>query len=78
LGIGLGNVTNLLNLERIVVGVGVAGAGEMILEPSRKSLAEIAHSVSRASVEVVPAVLGNKAGLLGAARLVMAGGNFQP
>lgn len=71
LGVGLGSVANLLNLDRIVVGGGVAGAGERILGPARVALAETALRVSADSVSLVAAALGNRAGLAGAARLAM-------
>ncbi len=71
LGVGLGNVANLLNIERGVIGGGVAQAGNLILEPARKSLALTALAASRDAIEVVEAILGNKAGLVGAARLAM-------
>lgn len=69
LGVGLGNVANLLNLERIVVGGGIAQAGELLLDAARLKLGEVAHTVSREIINVVPAKLGNKAGLVGAAYL---------
>ncbi len=69
LGVGLGSVANLLNPERIVVGGGVAGAGDYILTPARKSLSEIAMKASAEAISIVPAALGNRAGWMGAARL---------
>lgn len=71
LGVALGSVANLLNLEKIVVGGGVAAAGERILGPARVALSETALKVSLDSVEIVAAQLGNAAGLAGAARLAM-------
>jgi len=71
LGMGLGNVANLLNLSRIVVGGGVAQAGDWILKPARQRMKEVAMTTSGKMIDVVPARLGNKAGILGAARLVM-------
>ena len=73
LGIALGSVANLLNLERVVVGGGVARAGDFILDPARKAMKEIAHAVPRETIELVPAALGNEAGIAGAARLAMIG-----
>lgn len=76
LGVGLGSVANLLNIERVVVGGGVANAGDLILDPARESLNRVAFAVSRETIEVVPAVLGEQAGLVGAARLAMKEGIF--
>ena len=71
LGVALGSVANLLNLERIVVGGGVAGAGERLLGPARVALSETMLKVSADTVSLVPAELGNRAGLVGAAKLAM-------
>ena len=71
LGYGFGNVANLLNLERIVVGGGVSAAGDLILEPARQSCRRIAMKVPGETIKIVPAELGNKAGVIGAARLAM-------
>lgn len=67
LGVGLASLVNVLNPERIVIGGGVARAGDLVLEPARRTLRERAMSVSAESVEVVPAALGNDASLVGAA-----------
>lgn len=77
LGIGLGSAANLLNLERAVIGGGVAKAGEFILGPARESMKRIAHTVSRESIDLVPAILGNEAGIAGAGRLAMGTRNFR-
>jgi len=74
LGVALGSVANLLNLEKIVVGGGVAAAGERMLGPARVALSETALKVSSDSVELVAAQLGNGAGLVGAAQLAMSAG----
>jgi glucokinase len=69
LGVGLAGFANLLNPERIVVGGGIAAAGDWILGPARRVLRERAMSVPGAGVEVVRAALGNEASLVGAALL---------
>ena len=73
LGIGLSAAANLLNLERAVIGGGIAGAGDLILDPARDSFSRQALSVSAESMTIVPAALGNSAGLIGAATLAMKG-----
>jgi glucokinase len=65
LGIGLGNAIVLLAPDLIVVGGGVAAAGERLLRPLRKEIARRVH-VS-VPVEVVKAELGVLAGAIGAA-----------
>ncbi len=70
LGIALTNVVNLLNPEKIVVGGGVAQAGDMLLDPIREIIAKRALGISASAVEVVPAELGESAGVVGASILV--------
>ncbi len=70
LGIGLASVVNLLNPEKIVVGGGVADAGDLLLEPLRKTLKDRAMPIQGAAVEVVPAQLGNTAGIIGSSLLI--------
>jgi glucokinase len=67
LGVGLASLVNVLNPERIVVGGGIAAAGDFILEPARRVLRERAMSVPAATVTVVAAALGNRAAVVGAA-----------
>ena len=70
LGIGLASVVNLLNPEKIVVGGGVADAGDLLLEPLRKTLIERAMPIQGSAVKVVPAQLGNTAGIIGSSLLI--------
>lgn len=69
LGIALTDVANLLNIERVVVGGGVANAGNFILEAARGRVKKDALPSSGRSVDIVKAQLGNSAGLTGAAYL---------
>jgi glucokinase len=71
LGIGIGNVANLLNIQRVVVGGGVAGAHDFFLESTRESLQKAALRTAADEVEVVKALLGENAGMIGAAYLAM-------
>jgi glucokinase len=71
LGVGLANVATLLNLERFVIGGGVSRAGEFLLEPTRESLKKHAIETAWEAVKVMPAELGNQAGVIGAAKLAM-------
>lgn len=70
IGIGLTSVINLLNPERVIIGGGVAEAGDLLLEPIRKTIKERAMVVAGSSVEIVPAELGNSAGVIGASMLI--------
>lgn len=70
LGIGLANVVNLLNPEKIIIGGGVADAGDILFNPIRETINKRALAISAEAVQVVPAQLGNSAGLIGASLLV--------
>jgi glucokinase len=67
LGIGVGNVLALLSVDRVVVGGGVAAAGEILLEPLRAELRRRVFITDLDQVDVVGAELGIWAGAIGAA-----------
>ena len=69
IGMGLTSVVNLLNPEKIIIGGGVADAGDILLDPIRETIAKRAMTIQR-EVEVVPAQLGNTAGVIGASLLI--------
>jgi glucokinase len=69
LGIGLTSLANIFDPDVIVVGGGVAGAGELILEPARRVLAERAPAFILDHVAIRAARFGADAGMLGAAVL---------
>ena len=73
LGIALAGITNLLNLDVIVIGGGVSNAGTVLFGSVRKTINERAMSVQARHVKVLKAKLGNDAGLIGAAILVKEG-----
>ncbi len=72
LGIGLANLLHLLNPEVIALGGGVIqGGADLLLDPIRRSVARRCGSwVDLERTRIVAALLGEDAGLLGAARLV--------
>jgi glucokinase len=71
LGVGIGNVVNILNPEVVVVGGGVIAAGELLLEPARAVVKERALAPSREQVRIVPTRFGDASGMIGAAVLAM-------
>ncbi|MHB8926482.1 MAG: ROK family protein [Bacillota bacterium] len=71
LGIGIANYINLVNPELVIIGGGVAQAGELFLAPVRRVVAQRAMKVQAAAARVVPARLGEDAGVIGAAALVL-------
>jgi glucokinase len=73
LGLGFVNLINIFNPSLIVVGGGLANAGEMLLQPVRQLIKKMGFSVAAREVRIVPAKLKSNAGLLGAGALVLAG-----
>jgi glucokinase len=72
IGIAIANLTIFLTPQRVVVGGGVAEAGELLLEPLRAEVKRRAGRVAPLdAIEIVPATLGADAGAVGAA---LAGG----
>ena len=67
LGIGASNVVALLSVDRIVVGGGVAAAGDLLLDPIREELVERVHITDVSRIQVVPGELGVWGGAIGAA-----------
>jgi glucokinase len=66
-GLALGNALALLWPERVVVGGGVAAAGELLFAPLREVVAERAAVAPVDRIQIVPAALGPAAGAVGAA-----------
>jgi glucokinase len=71
LGIGIVNLTNMLNPEVVVVGGGVIAAGELLLAPARRVLEREALRPSREQVRVVRAHFGAESGMVGAGLLAL-------
>jgi glucokinase len=69
LGAGLANLVLTLDPDVIVIGGGVAAAGEPLLAPTRAEMARRCYGSSVSLPRVVPAELGNTAGVVGAALL---------
>lgn len=67
LGVGIGNASNLINPQRVILGGGVTRAGERWWRTLRQSVEETV--LPEVNVEVAPAGLGDDAPLWGAAVL---------
>jgi glucokinase len=67
LGIGIANLITLVNPDRVVIGGGMAAAGELLLDPARREVVERVTTTSLAAVTIVTAELGIWAGAMGAA-----------
>jgi glucokinase len=65
-------LVNILDPQVVVVGGGVAEAGELILGPTRMAFEDSVEGVEhRPAVPIVAAQLGNDAGAIGAATLAL-------
>jgi glucokinase len=71
IGLGLVGVVNLLNVEKIVIGGGVAEAGKILFDSIKRTIHTRAMKLPAKTVKVVKAKLGLDAGLIGAATLVL-------
>jgi glucokinase len=70
LGIAAANVCVAVGPRRIIIGGGVARAGDLLLEPIRRTLRERVTVMPIEQVQVVPSHLGNNAGVIGVASWV--------
>lgn len=67
LGIASANAVNLLNLEAIIIGGGVAQSYDLLADHIRKEIRKRAFKVPAERVKVLQGELGDDAGLMGAA-----------
>ena len=74
LGAGLASVVNIFEPEVIVIGGGAAAAGDLLLDPAREVVAQRALRPGRDTVRIVPALLGEAAGVVGAGLFALEGG----
>lgn len=70
LGLALSGVVNLLNLDAIVIGGGVASAGKVLFETVKQTISLRAMSLQAKRARVFKAKLGINAGIIGAGYLV--------
>ncbi|CAH0122058.1 MULTISPECIES: ROK family glucokinase [unclassified Paenibacillus] len=69
LGKSMAAVTTILNPERYIIGGGVSKAGDFLFDQIREVFRELTPETLQKGVEIVPATLGNDAGMIGAAGL---------
>jgi glucokinase len=74
LGAGLVGIVNTFNPDFVVLGGGASRAGDMLLDPARRVVAERALRPSRETARIVTAGLGEDAGMIGAALFARDGG----
>jgi len=64
LGIGAANVITVLHPDLVVIGGGVSEAGDLLLEPMRKTVRERVGMFPTDGVRIERSALGDRAGLL--------------
>ena len=69
LGVGLANVVVLMDIRKFVIGGGISAAGNLILAPALAQVKKSTLPSMHEGLELVPALLGNKAGMYGVAAL---------
>lgn len=69
LGVAITSVLNVLDLRVVIIGGGISAAEPFVFEAIEQSIRSRILKGSRDHIRVLPASLGNAAGILGAARL---------
>lgn len=69
LAVGVASLVNIFNPDLVLIGGGVVKAGEQLLAPLREKVARLALAVPAQRVKIKAAILGNDAGIYGAAAL---------
>jgi glucokinase len=72
LGLAIASAASLCDLEVVTVGGGVSQAGPLLFDPLAQTLRVHARLDFTRHLQVVPAALGQSAGLIGAAALILA------
>lgn len=71
IGITLSGVINLLNPERVIIGGGLANAGQILFKSIRDTVDKRALPINKRTVKILKAKLGADAGIVGAAALFL-------
>ncbi|MBI3586124.1 MAG: ROK family protein [Ignavibacteriales bacterium] len=71
LGVALAAVMNVMDLRISIIGGGISASGDFVMQAVKKSVQKYVLKPLKKDVEVIPAKLGNNAGMLGAAGLVL-------
>jgi glucokinase len=78
LGIAIASATSLCDLEVVSIGGGLSQAGPVLFDPLADALRAHARLDFTRQLQVVPAALGQSAGLVGAAALIFAAERYWP
>jgi len=71
LGTGIANIINLFNPQMVIIGGGVAQAGNLIFDPLKRIMKKRAFSVPAKVVKIATPSLGRDCTVIGAASLVL-------
>jgi glucokinase len=74
LGIGIANMINLMSPEAVILGGGLTGAWDIYVNEAIKEAARRAFKELYERVRIIPSLLGDDAGIVGAAGLVFQAG----
>ncbi len=69
LGVALANAMGLLDIRTAIIGGGVAQAGEPLFAGARRAIAQFSQPPIAGAFQLLPAALGNRAGMIGAGEL---------
>ena len=71
LGAGLATLIYVLTPEAVIIGGGVSGSFDFFIPAVRAEIARRVVAASRTDLQILPAKLGNSAGMVGAAKLAL-------
>src|SRR3954452_24167051 len=71
IGVAVGNMSNVFNPERVIIGGDLSAAGDVLLAPITESISRYAIPSAAAEVEVVAGQLGRRAEVMGALALIL-------
>jgi len=71
IGTALSNAVWLLNPDTIVIGGGVARAGELLFAPIRRTIRSLTMPIFYDNLNILPAALGTDAGVIGSASVAL-------
>lgn len=70
-GIGVANMINVLNPEMVIIGGGISQAGDVLWKPIMRGVRSYAIYESLQVCQIVPAELGDDAGIMGGVAMVL-------
>jgi N-acetylglucosamine repressor len=71
LGIAIANLINILNPEKVIIGGGVAKAGDFVFRPLKETVAQRSLALPYSKTQIVESALGDNATAIGAACMIL-------